>query len=292
MQCGHELGASRTCPGCGTTVPVEPPPAPQQPRPGIRYPLFADEVDTVNVTTSGHVLTTPVRDPLAAPPEAPTQMRLPPVSVMPRRRATPAVWVTLTAFVLGVLAVGAWMLLHGGSSSDGQRADASHSAGSAGASDVASNAAASAPVTRAPGVDTAGNTTSYAASNMIDGDPHTAWEMEGDGTGKVLTFTLAKRTQLSQVGLVNGYAKTGTEGGTSLDWYAGNRRVLRVEWLFDDGSTVTQDLRETTAMQTTAVRVTTKTVRLRLIEVSAQGTGPAGRNMTPISEVLLSGQPG
>src|SRR5690242_14208778 len=96
MQCGHELGASRTCSSCGTTAPVEPLPAPQQPRPGVRYPLFADEVDEVSVSTSGHILTAPVEDPL---PGVSTQVRLPSVPVLPpRRRPSAVVWLALAAF--------------------------------------------------------------------------------------------------------------------------------------------------------------------------------------------------
>jgi hypothetical protein len=291
MQCGHELGASRTCSSCGTTAPVEPLPAPQLPPAGIRYPLFADEVDDVSVSTSGHILTAPVEDP---PPTVATQVRLPSVPVVPpRRRATPAVWLALAVLVVAALVLGAWLLLHGGSSSGSHQPRSSSSVGaSGGGTDVSTTATASAPVTRAPGQDTAGNPTSYDASNMLDGDPTTAWEMPGDGTGKELTFTLAKRTHLTEVGLVNGYAKTASEGGTKVDWYASNRRVLRVEWIFDDGTTKTQDLRETPKAQTLGVDVRTKTVRLRLLQVSAPGTGPAARDMTPISEVRLTGTPG
>ena len=297
MQCGHELGASRTCASCGTIAPVEPLPAPQLPPAGIRYPLFADEVDSVSVTTSGHVLTAPVEEPLAPPPTEATALRLPAVAVVPPRRAvSPAVWLVLGLFVVGVLVLGAWLLLHAGSSSSdrhGSQASAGGSSGGAAADPApdgaAATATASAPVTRPPGVDTAGNKTSYDASNMLDGDTTTAWEMPGDGTGKELTFKLARPTHLSQVGLVNGYAKTGDQGGKKVDWYAGNRRVVAVEWLFDDGSSVQQDLRQARKMQTTDVDVTTATVRLRLVTVSAPGKGPAARDMTAVSEVRLDG---
>jgi len=315
MQCGHELGASRTCAGCGTTVAVEPLPAPQLPPAGARYPLFVDEVDSVSMSTSGRVLATPVTEPLlpppppAAPPAAhradtepsalwddpdATQVRLPSVAVVPARRGgMAAVWLALGALVLGLLVLGGWLLLHGGQSAP----EADHGAGaSTGAAPttsgdaVSSTATAQAPVTRAPGVDTQGRPTTYDASNMLDGKPSTAWEMPGDGTGKALTFTLAGPTHLTSVGLVNGYAKTAREGAATVDWYAGNRRVLKVEWVFDDGSTVGQDLRQTKDLQTTKVDVTTTTVTLRLVEVSKPGKGAARRDMTPISEVSLTGQ--
>ncbi|MDH2416729.1 hypothetical protein [Nocardioides sp. CER19] len=295
MQCGHELGASRTCSSCGTIAPVEPLPAPQLPAAGIRYPLFADEVDSVSVSTSGHVLAAPVQEPLAAPPVDATAVRLPSIPVLPPRRgANPAVWLALGALVIGALVLGGWLLLHGGGSTP--TAHASGSGSSAGASgsgdDVAATATAQAPVTRAPGRDTAGNLTAYDASNMLDGAASTAWEMPGDGTDKTLTFTLAKSTHLTEVGLINGYAKTGEQDGKKVDWYAGNRRVLEVEWLFDDGKSVTQDLRETPHLQKTHVDATTKTVRLRLVKVSEPGKGGASRDTTPISEVSLTGTTG
>jgi hypothetical protein len=310
MQCGHELGASRTCSSCGTTAPVEPLPAPQLPPAGVRYPLFADEVDSVSVNTSGRVLIAPIDQPVAwtVPPPPPpfraeeadaTEVRLPAVPVVATHRSGfGTVWLGLAALVLGVFVLGGWLLLHDGPSSqasaDGRGpAGAAASKGATGeATDVAATATAKAPRTRAPGQDTAGHQTSYDASNMLDGDPKTAWEMPGDGSGKVLTFTLARQTHLSRVGLINGYAKTGEQGHAKVDWYAGNRRVLQVEWLFDDGTTVAQDLDETTDLQTTDVDVTTKTVRLHLVEVSRPGTGKAARNMTPVSEVSLTGTRG
>jgi hypothetical protein len=304
MQCGHELGAGRTCPSCGTTAPVEPLPAPQLPPAGVRYPLFADELDSVNVNTAGRVLIAPVEEPAPATGPMTTAVRLPAVPVVPvvpvRRGGSPLVWLALGALVLVALVLGGWLLLRGGHSAQPDRSGAP--APGVGApdgatdptdpTDIASTATASAPVTRAPGQDTQGNQTSYDASNMLDGDPKTAWEMPGDGSGKVLTFTLAKQTHLSKVGLINGYAKTGKQGGQTVDWYGGNRRVLAVEWLFDDGTTLRQRLDETTEPQTTKVDVTTKTVRLRLLEVSRPGKGKAARNMTPVSEVSLTGTPG
>ena len=76
-------------------------------------------------------------------------------------------------------------------------------------------------------------------------------------------FELAAPTTLTSVGLVNGYAKTAQDGGTSFDWYAGNRRVLAVEWVFDDGTVVRQDLDETRDSRPwRSTRSTTETVEL------------------------------
>ena len=146
----------------------------------------------------------------------------------------------------------------------------------------------SAPITAKPNLDTQGNMVRYAASNMVDGVAETCWRMPGDGTGTELTFTLAGPTELTEVGLINGYAKRAGK----LDWYAGNRRVLSVEWVFDDGTVVPQSLSESRNLQTLQIDPeTTSTVVLRLVSVSAPGQGPSARNFTPISDVNLFGTP-
>ena len=156
------------------------------------------------------------------------------------------------------------------------------------AQDVARFATPSAPVTAKPNLDTQGNLVRYAATNMVDGVAQTCWRMPGDGTGVELTFTLAGPTELTEVGLINGYAKRAGK----FDWYAGNRRILSVEWVFDDGTVVPQSLSESRNLQTLEIDpVTTSTVVLRLVSVSAPGQGPSARNFTPISEVSLYGTP-
>ncbi len=104
------------------------------------------------------------------------------------------------------------------------------------------------PATAPPNQDVSGNMVRYEGRNMLDGVAQTCWRMIGDGTGKEITLTLEKPTRLTTVGLINGYAKIARDGrGKALDWYHGNRRVLTVEWTFDDGTTVTQDLADTNA---------------------------------------------
>jgi hypothetical protein len=128
---------------------------------------------------------------------------------------------------------------------------------------------------------------------MLDGLPDTCWRMAGDGTGAELRFQLAAPTELTRVGLINGYAKKARVGGRSLDWYLGNRRVLAAQWVFDDGTTVDQPLGVTKQMQTIDLGdpVTTSTVTLRLAAVSSPGTGPSARDYTAVSEVTLVGTP-
>jgi hypothetical protein len=109
----------------------------------------------------------------------------------------------------------------------------------------------------------------------------------------VLTFRLDQPTRLTRVGLVNGYSKIAYAGGRPYDWYLGNRRVLSVAWIFDDGTTVSQQLGKDRAMQQIAIKpVTTGVVRLRITAVSPPGKGRAARNDTAISEVLMLGRTG
>lgn len=159
--------------------------------------------------------------------------------------------------------------------------------------DLARLATAVVPATAEPNQDLSGNLVRYEARNMLDGVPETCWRMPGDAAGAEIVFRLDEPTTLSSVGLVNGYAKSATDAaGRTLDWYHGNRRVLRVQWTFDDGSTLDQTLGDTMAMQRLRVpSVTTETVRLRLVTVSAPGAGPAARNYTSISDVALVGRP-
>jgi len=98
---------------------------------------------------------------------------------------------------------------------------------------------------------------------------------------------------LTRVGMINGYAKNAVVGGRNLNWYVGNRRVLSAQWVFDDGTTVDQPLGSTKQMQTIdlGTPVSTSTVTLRLVSVSAPGTGRSARNYTAVSEVSLVGSP-
>jgi hypothetical protein len=312
-QCGHEFDVGRFCTNCGHPVdaPVEagldlwrtdtaerpaepagPPPAPPPVAPdtSARYPLFADQ--------------------LASPPrQQPTRSH---------RAGRPWLpWAAGAVALILVAGLGAW-LLFGGDGSDADLVASEPRSTPAEASppgepgepkkqkktpapqpagkpaDVASLATADVPATAAPGTDLDGNVVQYDASNMLDGVPTTTWRMPGDGSGETITLELPEQTELTSVGLINGYAKTGTDGsGAPLDWYAGNRRILSVEWHFDDGSVVPQDLTETRRLQSVDIDpVTTSTVQLRLITVTPPGQGPSRRDYTAISEVAAVGTTG
>ena len=279
--CGHELGVGRFCTNCGHPVDA-PPPAPstppppqagQVPPPPPRYPLYADE---------------------AAPP--PTYVAPEPVP-QPVRRARP-VWPFAVAAVALLLVVGVLAGVALLSGDDGSTATVtpqplkhrgSPSDAPAGGT-LTAGATVAVPATAPPNQDVNGRPTTYDGDNMLDGVPETCWRMPGDGTGEEITVTLPRETHLRRVGLINGYAKTARDAqGNELDWYHGNRRVLGVEWVFDDGTTVQQDLADTEAVQWVDVDVTTTTVVLRLVSVSPPGTGRASRDYTAISDLSFVG---
>lgn len=297
--------------------PAGPPPPPFPPVPAPpyvapvtdapRFPLFADEV-APSVAGTADSAGSAATGSHAGPP---------------RREAPPWLpWVAGGAALLLVAVLGAWLFL--GPSDDPTPAAASSAPGApstaragrtpasspshpasqrpstkphqhrlAKPQDVARLATVRVPATAPPNQDVEGNLVRYEGRNLLDGVPQTCWRMPGDGTGRTITIRLARPTTLTRVGLVNGYAKLATGAhGTKLDWYHGNRRVLAVAWVLDDGTTLRQDLSDTKRLQTVPVdHVRTRTVRLRLLSVSAPGSGRASRDNTAISDVSLVGSP-
>jgi hypothetical protein len=330
--CGVPLVTSgRFCSNCG--APVAPvtlrPTAPAPPAGGEAAP--ADPYESLYAARAPAPVPPPVVEPVPPPqtfaPQtaaapAPAAEPLPAEPVTPRGSPGPGLWVGAAALLVGVLVLGSFLLLHdsgGGSpsasstpplvpkphptsqaaSSAPSSAPASSAPSSARPSDithvtdVAGLAQASAPRHAPPGVDFAGQPVTYVAANMVDGRSDTCWRVAGDASGTELTFRLAQPTTLVRVGLINGYDKVAFANGHAYDWYAGNRRVLSVDWVFDDGTTVSQPLAFSRTMQGLRIDpVKTQTVRLRITSVSPPGQGRAARNDTALSEVSLRGSTG
>jgi hypothetical protein len=319
--CGASLSGGLFCTNCGARIGTLPAAAPSRIGPTDTAERSYDVLEQPPVATA----------PPVTPPAA--QRDLPPIlppgpqpprthSSSPHHRQGPGagLWVGAVVAMLVVLLLGGFLLLRGSggdspsstatpplvpkvkpttaapstptTSSSAPSASTSPTAGGP-ATNVAGLAQASAPA-NAPGrVDFAGRPVSYVAANLVDGSTDTCWRRAGDATGTVLTFRLDRPTRLTRVGLINGYAKIAFDNGRRYDWYLGNRRVLGVDWVFDDGSTVSQQLATSRTMQQMAIKpVTTASVRLRITSVSPPGTGPAGRDDTAISEVLLIGHAG
>ena len=269
------------------------------PPPPPRYPLYADELDLSAETHSSPDSAEPPASILtfAEGADAESDEEYDEDYDWPERRS----WVGwLAALVaLAVLAAGAYavwaFVLDKDAAPPGSQATHSPAETTGGPTpvDVARQATAAAPETAPPSEDVDGQLVSYDASNMLDGVPETAWRIEGDATGMRLTFTLAAPTRLTEVGILNGYAKKVTDRqGRPLDWYRGNRRVEVVVWQLGKGTTVRQELGNDRSMQTTTIDpVVTRKVVLRLVQVSAPGTGRASRDYTAISEISLVGLP-
>jgi hypothetical protein len=254
---------------------------------------------------------------------------VPPEPGPPRAGPGMGLWIGAAALLVAVLLLGSWLLLHGQggttatsgtpaslattpptpspspstppSSPSSPASSASSSSPSSSQStalqgpahEVGGQAQASAPRHAASAVDLDGRPVTYVPSNMVDGVADTAWRTPGNATNMLLTFHLDQPTTLTKVGLINGYAKVAYAGTRRYDWYHGNRRVLVVTWIFDDGTTIGQHLSDTMGMQTMAIHpVTTRTVKLRIDAVTPPGHGIAGRDDTAISEVSMVGRTG
>lgn len=281
---------------------------------GARFPLYADEVDAVAAEGHATSWTTRAATPAAAPaPAASYDDPAPHPPDRPRRRRFLPALVVALALLLVVAIVGGALLLTGGTDdretaggtgTSEDRGDTGDDTGgdTDGAGDPGTGgdavevadprlldglAQVEASATGRPGADVAGDPVAYDAANVLDGDPSTAWRIEGDGTGTTLTFTFDEPVAITSVGMINGYAKTDRGAdGTIEDWYAQNRVVTEARWDLGDGDVVEQDLgRDTQAQRIDVATVVTRTITLTIAGVS----DAAGRDNTPISEVELFG---
>lgn len=286
--CGAELGLGRFCTNCGTPV-ASMTPAADTPEATATFSAVRPEPPVPQYYSTSLV---------PAPGPAPIGHRASGSTVSP-------VWVTLLVLALvAAAALGTWLATRDpGSDSVGGPGSTSPattqptgsrpiaSAPSDDVNDLAPHAQVTAPAPLPPGRDLHNQPVSYPASNMLDDDPESAYRVSGDATGAVIRFQLPQATTITEVGLVNGYTKADTTGSRTVDWYVENRRILRVEWSFDDGTAVEQTLdatiREIQAIEVPDVK--TKTIELTILEVSAPGSGPLGKNVTAISDVLLLG---
>jgi hypothetical protein len=116
---------------------------------------------------------------------------------------------------------------------------------------------------------------------MADGDSRTAWQTQGDGTGRQITVEFPQQRTVTQVGLINGDA----DGAK----YAAERRILKVRWTFDDGRSVIQTLRDGDPEPQVigiSAEITTN-IHITLLEVSDSTS--VEDDYTAISELRLSG---
>ncbi|WP_372733328.1 hypothetical protein [Nocardioides sp.] len=283
--------------------PRTPPPA-SEPPPPPRFPLYADEFQPDLSGT--HPTTEPGREPaaaLASGPDSDVVDHEPSDAEWAEDEWTEEEWDddwedagrSRTRFliwgtaVLAALVLGAWVLIQVLDSDDTQVDDPATPA-PAELVDHTPDATATAPRTAPPNQDVEGNPTSYDASNMLDGVPETTWRAAGDRSGLKLVFTFATPTSISEIGLINGYAKESVDdSGATLDWYLGHRRISEVTWNLG-GTVVRQELSEDRELQRLEVEpVKVRKIVLKIVKTTAPGSGPAGRNFTAISDVWLAG---
>jgi hypothetical protein len=310
LHCGATVTGGRFCTNCGAQLGTEP----TNPR------TWASPSDTAervyDVSGPMYVAPAPTPDqPTYAAPSEPTYLAPGP----PRGGVGPGLWIGAAVVLLLVLVLGGFLLFHGsGSGNDhatsstpaivpktqptasekptaSSPASPSHSPSATTVTgppaNVAGFAQAAAPSHAPAGVDFSGQLVTYVAPNMVDGRNDTCWRTTGDATGMELTFRLDQPTRLTRVGLVNGYSKIAYSHGRAYDWYLGNRRVRSVDWIFDDGTTVSQQFGNSRTLQQRPIKpVTTSVVKLRITSVSPPGKGRAARNDTAISEVFLLGR--
>jgi hypothetical protein len=145
-----------------------------------------------------------------------------------------------------------------------------------------------------PAVDSTGRKNSYEAPNATDGDVTTAWRCAGT-KGQVLSVSFACKLDLTTVGIDPGYDKKDVDGS---DRFVQNRKVTKVTWAFDDGTSVVQEVRPERGIQALDVDKAAKTVTLTINETvdgqpikNAAGQESAPFNdVTSVSEVRFTGR--
>jgi hypothetical protein len=130
--------------------------------------------------------------------------------------------------------------------------------------------------------DSAGRKVTYVPENAIDTKTQTAWRCSGTAIGQKLTLRLGGDTEVAEVGLIPGYAKTDPESG--VDRYAENNRITRVRWTLGDGVTFVQKLDpDPSSRAVQLIRVPPTVTDTVTLEITAVRHGP--RNTTAISEI-------
>ncbi|GAA3812653.1 discoidin domain-containing protein [Nocardioides panacisoli] len=322
LHCGAALGVGRFCTNCGQPipgrhegVPAAPPPPPAPPAPAgppvtpppTRYPLYVDSPPGPRPTAPPTAVV-PVGPPV--PPPAPPQRPS-------GRGAAPwLLWAVLGLAAVLVVGIALVVVLGGGDDdstakdpghrSQPQRVPSNSGPTTSSPAPTSSAPASTATVAAGPARDLAsvvrrvqvpgtaaastdartGAPVTFEAAHLTDGDPTTCWRVDGDASGTAITITFAQPVTLTEVGLVNGYAKS----YPGYDGYRLNRRVTSVRWVLDDGTTVEQQLASDRRMQTVPVQAgETSHLQLEIVSVSPPGAGPLGKDFTPISELDLTG---
>lgn len=143
-------------------------------------------------------------------------------------------------------------------------------------------------------VDAANVTQSYEPAKAFDGKTETAWRCTGDAAGKTIVIKFAAPVQLTSVGLIPGYDKI--DPTDAANRFVQSRKVQRVKWTFDDGTSVESTPNGRRGMQTTPVSVRTGTVRMTIEQTTPgstitnnRGEALAALDTTAVSEIAFAG---
>jgi hypothetical protein len=170
---------------------------------------------------------------------------------------------------------------------DGPRPNGSESAPLDPARDLTSLASATASGFAGATTDDTGALVSFLASNVLDGNPATAWRTDGPGDGETLTLEFPREITVTQVGLAVG------EPGSATGDAAATRRgrsVEQVTWSAAGRSleqVLDPDLLDTQS-RPWPTPVATRTLTLRLDRSSP---GPVGTDgFVAVSQVVVIGR--
>lgn len=128
-----------------------------------------------------------------------------------------------------------------------------------------------------------GQSTSYEPSQLLDSDPNTAWRAVGDGRNVKITLTLSEARRITEVGLIPGYDKT--DQCTGIDRFVQMRRIKKVRWSFDDGTTVEQTFTDERSSQSIPVQAISTHIKLEILAT----TTAKELDYTAISDIRISG---
>ena len=137
------------------------------------------------------------------------------------------------------------------------------------------------------------NPTTYVAQNAVDGEPATAWCVEGGdeegGRGESLELEFPEHVTVRRVGIIPGYSKQ--SGGQ--DRFAQNRRITSVRYSFPSGDEVEAqfDPPEPRLTYTKVGRIEADLIRIEITGVTGfEGGVDSPTNDTCISEVSVLGE--
>jgi hypothetical protein len=142
-----------------------------------------------------------------------------------------------------------------------------------------------------PSIDSRGNRTNFEPVNAIDGNRETAWRVAGDGVGQYLVLQLSGPVRISEIQMIPGYTKIDPIDRTNR--FTQNRRIKRVRFEFEDGSSTEGSFVDDPSFQTIAVGgKVTRFIKIVILETYPPSPPPRTepRDFTPISEVQLVGE--